>query len=197
MDESLSEIPDPMGRQERSIAFVPGSRRADSVNVALAELSAAIATDLGCVATVVHLDDFAMPMYDGDCEDEVGVPDAAARLHDVLVASEIVVLVSPEYNGAPTPLLKNAIDWVTRVSKRPLENKTVGLMSATPGSGGGTSGLKVLSVIMASLRVNHEVPPLGVGKARSRIADNDPVLRDEIERFVSSLLVASAGNVPA
>jgi NAD(P)H-dependent FMN reductase len=167
------------------------------VNVALAELSATIATGLGCDATVVHLDDFKMPMYDGDCEVEVGVPDSAVMLHDVLVAADIVVLVSPEYNSAPTPLLKNAIDWVTRVSKRPLENKTIGLMSATPGPGGGTTGLEMLSVIMSSLRVNHEVAPLGGGEARTRITNNDPVLLAEIDRFVSSLLVASAGNVPA
>lgn len=197
MDASLSEQQEPPVRQQRSIAFLPGSRRTDSVNVALAELSASIATDGGLDAKVVHLDAYDLPIYDGDCEVEVGVPDAAVKLHDALVGADIVVLVSPEYNSGPTPLLKNAIDWVTRVSKRPLEHKTVGLMSATPGSGGGITGLEVMSVIMRSLRVHLVIEPIGVGNARPRIADRDPELLKEIDAFVTSLVAASVSNVPA
>jgi chromate reductase len=184
-----------MTSQTPTIALVPGSRREDSLNVALAHHTARVLSARGARPFVVHLDEYDMPLYDGDCEEAVGVPDAAARLHDVLVAADAVVFVSPEYNSAPTPLLKNVIDWVTRVSKRPLEGKPVGLMSATPGPGGGVTGLEVLDVIMRSLRVDRTVASVPVGNARSRIDQNDPVLRQKLAAFADALVSDITGIV--
>jgi len=163
--------------------------------VALAHATAEFLSARGARPIVVHLDEYDMPMYDGDCEDAVGVPDAAVRLHDVLVEADAVVFVSPEYNNAPTPLLKNVIDWVTRVSKRPLEGKPVGLMCATPGSGGGVTGLGVLEVIMRSLRVDLSVAPVHVGNARVRIDQQDPVLHRQLESFADALVAEVTGIV--
>ena len=177
------------------IVLVPGSRREDSLNVALAHHAASVLSARGARPFVVHLDEYDMPMYDGDCEEAVGVPDAAVRLHDVLVGADAVVFVSPEYNSAPTPLLKNVIDWVTRVSKRPLEGKPVGLMSATPGSGGGVTGLEILDVIMKSLRVDRTVAPVPVGNARSRIDQKDPVLQEQLAAFADALVSDITGIV--
>jgi len=178
-----------------TIALVPGSRRADSLNVALAHQAAAAFSARGARPIVVHLDEYDMPMYDGDCEEAVGVPDAAVRLHDVLVAADAVVFLSPEYNGAPTPLLKNVIDWVTRVSKRPLEGKPVGLMCATPGPGGGVTGLGVLALIMRSLRADLSVAPVHVGNARARIDRQDPALERHLESFADALVAEATGIV--
>ena len=178
-----------------TIALVPGSRRADSLNVALAHRTANALAASGAVPIVVHLDEYDMPMYDGDCEEAVGLPDAAVRLHDVLVGADAVVFVSPEYNNAPTPLLKNVIDWVTRVSKRPLEGKPVALMSATPGSGGGVDGLQVLGIIMDSLRANVATDPVHVGKARERFASDDPALDEQLAAFADALVSGISGIV--
>ncbi len=167
-----------------SIVIVPGSRRTGSLNVALGHRVAGVGREFGWTTTVVDMDDYSMPLYDGDVEDEAGVPDGARRLHDLLVEADLVVFVSPEYNGGPTPLLKNAIDWVTRVSKRPLEGKPVGLMSATPGSGGGAVGLGVMTAIMRSLRVDLFDRTLSVGNARVRLSVDDRDLDDEIGRFL-------------
>jgi chromate reductase len=178
-----------------TIVLVPGSRRDDSLNAALARHAASIMAERGAEPMVLHLDEYDMPMYDGDCEEAVGIPEAAVRLHDVLVGADAVVFVSPEYNSAPTPLLKNVIDWVTRVSKRPLEGKPVGIMSATPGSGGGVTGLEVLDVIMESLRVDRTVSSLPVGNARARIDRQDPDLQGQLEVFADALVSNIAGNV--
>jgi chromate reductase len=163
--------------------------------VALAHHAASVLSARGARPVIVHLEEYNMPMYDGDCEVAVGVPEAAVRLHDVLVGADAVVFVSPEYNGAPTPLLKNAIDWVTRVSKRPLEGRPVGLMSATPGSGGGVSGLDVLEVIMRSVRADLTVAPVAVGNARAMIDQKDPVLQGHLEAFADALVSDITGIV--
>jgi len=184
-----------MTAAQPTIVLVPGSRRAHSLNVALAHQAASVLSSRGARPIVVDLGEYEMQMYDGDCEEAVGVPDAAVRLHDVLVAADAVVFVSPEYNSAPTPLLKNVIDWVTRVSKRPLEGKPVGLVSATPGSGGGVAGLGVLEVIMGSLRADRTVPSVPVGNARTRIDQKDPVLQEELESFADALVSDITGIV--
>jgi NAD(P)H-dependent FMN reductase len=184
-----------MNTLQPTIALVPGSRRDDSLNVGLARLAAKVMSTRGVRPLVVNLDEYDMPIYDGDCEEAIGVPEAAVRLHDVLVGADAVVFVSPEYNSAPTPLLKNVIDWVTRVSKRPLEGKPVGLMSATPGPGGGVAGLEVLEVIMESLRVELPAAHVPVGNARVRIEKNDPELQVQLEAFTDELVPRSAGIV--
>ena len=184
-----------MTSPQPTIVLVPGSRRDDSLNAALAHHAAGVMATRGASPLVVHLDQYDMPIYDGDCEEAVGVPEAAVRLHDVLVGADAVVFVSPEYNSAPTPLLKNVIDWVTRVSKRPLEGKPVGLLSATPGSGGGVSGLQVLETIMGSLRVDLPTASVPVGNARRRIDQKDPELQGQLEVFSDALVSNIAGIV--
>ena len=44
-----------------------------------------------------------------------GVPDGARALRDALLAHDAVLLVTPEYNGFPTPLVINAFDWLSRL----------------------------------------------------------------------------------
>jgi NAD(P)H-dependent FMN reductase len=96
--------------------------------------------------------------------------------------------VSPEYNGGPTPVLKNAIDWVSRVSKRPLEGKRVGLVSATPGSGGGVTGLFAMRLIMTNMRADVIESDLPVGNARAKLESLDPGLDGDISDFIRSLV---------
>jgi NAD(P)H-dependent FMN reductase len=59
-----------------------------------------------------------MPIYDGDVEADAGVPSNARELKQMLAAHSGVFIASPEYNASITPLLKNAIDWVSRVRAR-------------------------------------------------------------------------------
>jgi chromate reductase len=101
------------------------------------------------------------------------------------------VFVSPEYNGGPTPVLKNAIDWVSRVTKRPLEGKSVGLASATPGAGGGASGLAAMRLILTNMRANLLDDDLAVGNARARLESLDPILDEQIVSFLSQMASAA------
>jgi len=78
------------------IALFPGSRRADSLNVALAHEVAKALAAYGAAPVVVHLGDFDMPMYDGDCEEAVGVPEAVVRPETTLISA----------NNSPGSLLR-------------------------------------------------------------------------------------------
>jgi NAD(P)H-dependent FMN reductase len=59
-----------------------------------------------------------MPIYDGDAEAKSGQPVNARSLKQMLAAHQGVFIASPEYNASITPLLKNTIDWISRVRER-------------------------------------------------------------------------------
>ena len=169
------------------ILILAGSTRKESLNAEMARHIADLATRDGIDARFVDLSDFEMPMYNFDLEQAEGSPPAAVEFHDLIKAARGVVLVSPEYNGGPTPVLKNAIDWVSRVTKRPLEGKRVGLVSATPGAGGGVTGLASMRLILENMRADVPESDLAVGNARAKLASGDLDLDTEIRRFLANM----------
>jgi chromate reductase len=172
--------------------ILAGSTRKASLNAELARHMVTVATRDGVDARFIDLSDFEMPMYNFDFEEAVGPPRAAVELHDLIKSAQSVVLVSPEYNGGPTPVLKNAIDWVSRVTKRPLEGKRVGLVSATPGAGGGVTGLAGLRLILTSMRADLPPHDLAVGNGRAKLEALDADLDEQIVSFLSHVTSAEA-----
>ncbi len=136
-----------------SVALVSGSIRSASIHRRLASVMAVELAGMGVTPDVVDLADYPLPIYHGDEEAASGPPDAAVELHDRLAAHDGLILLSPEYNGGPSALLKNAIDWVTRVERATLRRPLVGFASASPGSRGGTHGLAVLRAIGEHMRL--------------------------------------------
>ncbi|MCI5112794.1 MAG: NAD(P)H-dependent oxidoreductase [Marivita sp.] len=78
-----------------------------------------------------------LPLYDGDIEEQSGIPADVQTLSDQIAAADAVIVVSPEYNKGISGVLKNALDWVSRTKAKPWVNKPVALMSAAAGRAGG------------------------------------------------------------
>jgi len=100
------------------ILVFAGSIRAGSYNARLAALAAKELAVAGADVSRIQLSDFPLPIYDGDLETNSGVPANAVRLKQMLATHQGVFIASPEYNASIAPLLKNAIDWVSRVRER-------------------------------------------------------------------------------
>src|SRR3981081_1916049 len=99
------------------ILVIPGSLRTGSLNVRLAAAAAYEFAQAGADVTRISLSDFPLPIYDGDLQTKSGVPKNAINLKRMMSAHHGVLVVTPEYNGSVPPLVKNAIDWVTRVQE--------------------------------------------------------------------------------
>ena len=84
---------------------------------------------------------FTMPMYDGDLEQESGLPPAAQNLAEHLQRADAVIICTPEYNGSIPGSLKNALDWVSRLRPHPLIGKSVLMTGASPGAMGAIRSL--------------------------------------------------------
>lgn len=131
-----------------------GSAREKSWNKKLAQLGERIADANGIAGTFADLGDYPMPIYHGDDEAKDGPPDNARKLKALMKAHTGIFIASPEYNASFSPLLKNAIDWVSRVrdeGEAPLEvykTRVFALGSASPGGMGGLRGLSQLRLVL-------------------------------------------------
>lgn len=140
------------------ILVMPGSLRTGSHNVRLAAAATAELAHAGVDVTRISLGDFPLPIYDADLEARSGVPRPAVELKRMMGAHHGVLIVSPEYNSGPPPLLKNAIDWVTRVRDRDeplgyvLRGRPFALAAASEGRLGGSRCLMMLRLILSGCR---------------------------------------------
>jgi NAD(P)H-dependent FMN reductase len=100
------------------ILIIPGSLRTGSFNARLAAVAAKELALLDVNVTLISLADYPLPIYDGDLEAKSGMPANAANLKRMIGAHHGVFIITPEYNASVPPLLKNAIDWVTRARDR-------------------------------------------------------------------------------
>ncbi len=137
----------------RVLCFAGSARRA-SLNKTLARLAAEAVLSAGGEATLIDLADYALPVYHGDLELEAGVPAPARELAALIRSHAGLLIASPENNTSISALLKNTIDWVSRIKDQPaFSGKVAGLLAASPGHFGGVRGLYHLRAILVSLGV--------------------------------------------
>jgi chromate reductase len=97
------------------ILIIPGSLRTGSHNARLAALATKELTLLEAEVTRISLEDYTLPLFDADLVTGSGLPPAAVQLKRMLLAHQGVFITSPEYSASVTPLIKNTIDWISRV----------------------------------------------------------------------------------
>lgn len=136
------------------LLFIAGSSREKSWNKRLAQLGEKIADANGIAGTFADLGDYPMPIYNGDDELRDGPPENARKLKALMKVHQGVFIASPEYNASFSPLLKNALDWVSHVrddGETPLEvykTRVFALGAASPGGMGGLRGLSQLRLVL-------------------------------------------------
>ncbi|MGE0751976.1 MAG: NADPH-dependent FMN reductase [Variibacter sp.] len=167
------------------ILVFSGSVRTGSYNSRLAALAAKELTRADADVTYISLADYPMPIYDGDAEAAGGPPANAVKLKQLFGVHQGVLITTPEYNASLTPLLKNAIDWVSRVREGrepPLtayKNRVFGLAAASNGTYGGMRSLMALRHVLelgcGALVVPEQVAVRGAAEA----FDEKDELRDE------------------
>src|SRR3990167_4033042 len=132
-----------------AILVFAGSARRESLNKKLARTAADSARTTGAEVTLLDLRDYPIPLYDGDLEAESGVPENARALRRLMAIHHGLIVVSPEYNGFITPLLKNTLDWISRPDGAEdgltlYRDKVALVLSASPGALGGLRSLQLI-----------------------------------------------------
>ena len=138
------------------ILVIPGSLRTGSLNARLAATAAYEFTQAGAEVTRISLADFPLPIYDGDLQSKSGVPKNAVNLKRMMSAHHGVLIVTPEYNSSVPPLVKNTIDWVSRVQDgqesrgQVFRERPFAIAAASEGRLGGTRALAALRLILSA-----------------------------------------------
>ena len=138
------------------ILVIPGSLRSGSHNVKLAAVAAYEFARAGAEVTRISLGDFPLPIYDGDLQARSGVPKNAVNLKRMIASHHGVLLVTPEYNSSVPPLVKNTIDWITRVQDanesrgQVFREKPFAIAAASESRLGGSRALSALRLILSA-----------------------------------------------
>ena len=138
------------------ILVIPGSLRTGSHNARLAAAAAYQFAQAGAEVTRISLSDFPLPIYDGDLQIKSGVPKHAINLKRMMSAHHGVLIVTPEYNSSVPPLVKNAIDWVSRVQDvnetryQVFRGRPFAIAAASESRLGGTRCLAALRLILSA-----------------------------------------------
>jgi NAD(P)H-dependent FMN reductase len=136
------------------ILVFASSTRAGSHNVRLAALAVKELTLIDADVTRISLADYPLPLYDADLDARMGQPANALALKQMIMAHQGVFIASSEYSASITPLIKNAIDWVSRVRERgdptyaAFKGRVFAISAASPGSAGGLRSLMALRQIL-------------------------------------------------
>lgn len=121
------------------LAFA-ASNSSTSINKQLVTYASQLLTD-GLVddaeIELLDLNDFEMPIYSTDRENDGGVPALAQDFYDAITRSDAVLISFAEYNGSYTSAYKNLFDWASRIDMRVYQDKPTVMLSASPGPGGG------------------------------------------------------------
>lgn len=184
------------------LLFFAGSIREGSFNRKLASLAHHIAAANGIEAVLAELKDYPMPLYNGDLEAKEGPPERARAFKALLSEYQGVFIASPEYNSSVTPLLKNTLDWVTRVREKGetglevFRSRVFAISGASPGYYGTMRGLLHLRQIL-EIGMGATVIPQQIAVPRAMDAfEQDGSLKDKAQqtlckRVVEALAVAA------
>ena len=165
------------------IIALAGSTRIGSYNKMLVKIAAEGAHNAGADVAYLDLRDYPLPLYDGDFEDKEGLPPNGRKLKDIFLASQGLLIASPENNGSFSAVLKNTIDWLSRPAKGypPLEcfvNKYVVLMGASTGYWGAVRSIIQLKHVLGHIRVTVLPEQINIPNADTAF-DSDGSLKDK------------------
>ena len=182
----------------KKILFLSGSSRNGSFNTVLAKAAYEFAKTQGVDAEYIDLTDYELPLFNQDEEADRGMPGNAKRLKQKFTESDGYFIVTPEYNGSFTPLLKNTLDWISRshieneAPSTAYNDKAAAIGGASPGGFGAMRALVPLRLLLANVGVNIVGHQIAIAKAHEAFDDKGKLKserhQDKLESIIKSLI---------
>jgi chromate reductase len=161
------------------ILVIPGSLRTGSLNAKLAATVALELAQAGAEVTRISLSDFPLPIYDGDLQAKSGIPKNAVNLKRMMGSHHGVLIVTPEYNSSVPALVKNTIDWISRVQDshetrgQVFRDRAFAIAAASGNRLGGTRALSALRLILTACHAAVVPNQLALSFAEEAYDDRD------------------------
>jgi chromate reductase len=160
----------------------------------------------GADVTRISLADYPLPIMDEDLEEERGLPENAMKLGRLIAAHDAMLIASPEYNSSIPPLLKNTLDWVSRIRKDggkpfwPYRGKAAALCSSSSGPYAGLYAIEHLRQVLMKCRVDIVTPQCTVAHAADAFREDGRLKEDRAHAQmvkVCAALIERAGMLPS
>ena len=116
-----------------------GSNSKKTINGQLIRYAASLIE--GAEVEILDLNDFEMPLFSVDREDEWGIPELAQRFYDKTGAADALLVSLAEHNGSYTVAFKNLFDWTSRIDGKVYQEKPLVLLATSPGARGASGVL--------------------------------------------------------
>ncbi len=140
------------------------------------------------LATVVEGSISEIPLYNDDVR-EAQTPQAVLDLAEKIRSADAVLFFSPEYNYSVPGVLKNAIDWLSKVPNQPFAGKSVSIISASPGKFGGARmqyHLRQIGVFLDMRFLNK--PEVTISEVHKKTTPQGELTDEETKKFLRSHL---------
>jgi len=183
------------------ILVFAGSTRSGAYSGKVADCAQKELAIQGAEVTRISLADYDLPIMNEDLQEEKGIPENAYKLARQFASHDALMICTPEYNGSIPPLLKNTIDWVSRVSKdngrplKPYPGKVVGLCSSSEGYFAGIRSANHLRAVLAHLQMEVIAAQVSVPKGGEAFDERgdfkDERLRKGMTRACESLIASA------
>ncbi|MCH2109221.1 MAG: NAD(P)H-dependent oxidoreductase [Polyangiaceae bacterium] len=171
----------------KKVIALGGSNSKSSINRQLATYAAKRLNNVE--VEVLDLNDFELPIYSIDLENESGFPDEALRLNTVFESADAFVISLAEHNGSYAVAFKNAVDWLSRIERNIWREKPMLLMATSPGARGGRGVLA--HALDAYPRAGAKIfASFSLPEFHKHFEDNqlmNPQLHDELEGKIREL----------
>ncbi|MBV2180107.1 MAG: NAD(P)H-dependent oxidoreductase [Castellaniella sp.] len=173
------------------VLAIGGSLRKGSYNHLLLEQARRQAPE-GMSIEIANLSD--VPLYNSDMQAQ-GFPASVQRIAEQAAQADAFLIATPEYNYSIPGVLKNTIDWLSRVPGTPFQGKPVAIASASMGGLGGARAQYHLRQVLIYLDVHPlNKPELFIPVAHEKFSA-DGVLTDAMSRDgLDALLAALAAK---
>lgn len=171
-----------------NILSICGSLRTKSYNASLCRALAELAPEEMTIVPAPSVG--TLPHYDADLQAE-GFPAPVLELGKLVADTDGVIIVSPEYNYSIPGVLKNALDWLSRLPNQPFRNKAVALQSVSTGILGGARAQYHMRQVMVFLEARvFNRPEVIVPNAKGKFDEVAGTLTDVATReMISKQLV--------
>jgi len=156
-----------MSEPIKLVAFCGSLRKASFNRMALNLFAGTLPA--GCTMQTIEIGDW--PLYDADVQAK-GFPAQVTAAQQAMMAADGIVFATPEYNYSVPGVLKNAIDWLSRMTPQPFAAKPIAMFGASGGPVGTARAqyhLRQMMVFLDGRPVNK--PEVMIGQVHTKFVD--------------------------
>lgn len=170
------------------LAFA-ASNNSRSINKQLATYAASLVAD--ATVEILDINDYEMPLFSQNREEELGQPDAAKAFYAKLGQADAIIISFAEHNGSYTAAYKNLFDWTSRIDMKLFQNKPMVLLATSPGPGGAKTVLTAATgsapYFAADVKASLSIPSFFDNFDSEKQEITNRVLLDELQSALAQL----------